>query len=119
MELIQSVLFKSPYSGCRSFSGWPRSPACGPSPGSYPPPQTSCAPLACVDGYRPGYRERNPIKIALRGLEPLQRRPCPVLLPVSFKVCQGPSTAGPMTVRNPWYENDDFSASNALAGRLG
>lgn len=118
MELVQSVLFQSPYSGCRSFSGWPKDPCQGPPPSSYPPQQTSLAPRLCVDSYRPGFRQRNPIKIATAGLQPVQRRACPVIPTRSFKVCQGPSTMGPMTIRNPWYENNDYSSSNAGAGRL-
>ena len=119
MELIQSTLFTSPYSGCRNFSGWPKDPCSGPPPSSYPPPGRALTAALCVDGYRPGWRQRNPIQNALTGLQPVQWRPCPVIPRTSFKVCAGPSTAGPMTVRNPWYENDDFSVSNAGAGHLG
>lgn len=40
---------------------------------------------------------------------------------IPFKECKGPSVAGPVNVINPvaWGGNDDFSVTNAQAGRLG
>lgn len=118
MELIQSVLFQSPYSGCRNFSGWKPDPCSGPPPSSYPPQQTSVAPRVASDGYRPGFRQRNPVGRVPVAAQAFQYRPCPVIPARTFRVCQGPSTSGPITIRNPWYENNDYSTSNAGAGRL-
>ena len=55
-----------------------------------------------VDGYRPGWRDRNQSKWLKRA-----HSPCNVehaLIPrVSFKVCKGPSITGPLTVRLPGF----------------
>jgi hypothetical protein len=115
---IQSVLFQSPYSGCPGFSGWERTPCIAPIPW-VPASRNGNAPgsILSVDTYRAGWRDRHPIGIALRGCE-LQRRPCPVIRRTSFKVCQGPSTAGPLTVRVPGF-TPAFGVSNSGSGRLG
>ena len=119
--MIQSVLYPSPYSGCRNFSGWPKDPCQGPPPSAYPPHSRASAPLLCVDRYRAGCKDRNgfwwdhranlsPPRAKIRYVGPVQGG--------KFTI-SGPSTAGPVTVRNPFYENADFSVTNAASGRLG
>lgn len=119
-HMIQSVLFQSPYSGCPSFSGWPKEPCQKPVPEGGDCRKIistrASAPL-CVDKYRPGWRELNPIKVATAGLQPIQYRTCPVIRRISFKVCQDPSANGPWTIRHP--DGLSFSVSNSAAGRLG
>jgi hypothetical protein len=66
----------------------------------------------CSDQYRPGWRERNPIGTPPVGAQ-LQTRPCPLVPRTSFKVCQGPSTTGPMTVRVPGMTLR-FAVGNAM-----
>jgi len=119
--LIQSVLFQSPYSGCSGFSGWEK-PVCPIKPTPWRPMAQSRSPgaLCCVDTYRPGFRGRNPILIATRGLAPIQTRPCPVIPTVPFKECKGPSVTGPLTIHQPVvWGNDEYGVSNSAAGRLG
>ena len=119
--LIQSVLFQSPYSGCSGFSGWEK-PVCPIKPTPWRPMASprSPAPLCCVDGYRPGFRGRNPLKVAQIGLAPIQTRPCPQIPTVPFKECKGPSVAGPVTIIAPTsWSGDEYGTSNFAAGRLG
>jgi hypothetical protein len=73
-----------------------------------------------ADSYRPGFRQRNPIKVAVRGLAPIQRRACPQIPTVPFKECKGPSVAGPVTIIAPTsWSGDEYAVSNFAAGRLG
>jgi hypothetical protein len=55
VPIIQSVLFKSPYSGCGKFSGWPKAP-CVKAPGTVWPAQNRLQPLFCVDRYSKTYK---------------------------------------------------------------
>lgn len=51
---VQSVLFKSPYSGCPQFSGWEKVP-CGTIPSPYWPAQRNApGAIMCVDRVKRG-----------------------------------------------------------------
>lgn len=50
VPFVQSVLFKSPYSGCGKFSGWQKAPCAQmPVQTSWPSPYNAPGALACVD----------------------------------------------------------------------
>jgi hypothetical protein len=122
MEQLWNIgLFRSPYSGCEWFSGWPKA-ECPSKPVHWTPrtPTASRNAALCVDSYRPGWRQRNPIQVATAGLQPIQTRRCPSPPTQAGRfTIAGPSSTGPWTIREPWGQNADFSSSNAAAGRLG
>lgn len=116
IPLIQSVLFTSPYSGCRSFSGWPP-PTCQPIPGNVrATQQTGRSPLFSVDRVqrptpliqnlqRGHFRPSSPYPswVIGPGGEPVKPMPCIIRPPVGkppysiAKGIRGPSTMGPVT----------------------
>ncbi len=118
MELIQSVLFGSPYSGCRRFSGWPKEP-CHQAPvgNVWPPQRNAPGAILCVDKYR------KTLRVAPRVLAPRwgpPRATQTVMIPTQkgrFTVA-GPSTVGPWTVYDHWDEKgtDEYSTTSLGAG---
>ena len=119
---VQSVLFQSPYSGCPSFSGWPKDPCQKPAlqGGHLQVARNVQGPLLCVDRYRPGSKTRNGYWWDLRGNPSPPRAQIRCIGPVQggkFTIA-GPSTTGPWTVRVPGF-TPAFGISNATAGRLG
>jgi hypothetical protein len=129
MALIQSVLYPSPYSGCKAFSGWAvtRQPQ---APGAYWPPQTfgpssgrgrnAPGAILSVDSYRPGWAER---RVSKSLVAPGQLPPRAILTLCTptqkgkFTI-QGPSTAGPWTTYSHWDElgTDEYGSASHGAG---
>lgn len=85
---IQSVLFGSPYSGCRRFSGWPKDP-CHKAPGTLWPAQNRLQPAFCVDRYH---------KSAQLRFAPAAPRYGP---PRATRTVMTPPQAGRFTVKGP------------------
>jgi hypothetical protein len=115
--MIESVLFTSPYSGCRSFSGWPAAP-CQQAPGNaWPPQRNAPGAILCVDRYK-------------KTLRPMQKPLPPKYGPPRATVTcatptqngrftiRGPSTAGPWTRYAGWDEKgtDEFESGGMGAG---
>jgi hypothetical protein len=86
---IQSVLFGSPYSGCRRFSGWPKEP-CHKAPGTVWPPQRNAqGAIICADHYH-------------KSLRVVPRVPGPKWGPCRATVTLStPTQAGRFTIRGP------------------
>lgn len=116
IPLIQSVLFPSPYSGCRSFSGWPKQTCPGITVSTEGRQQTGRGPLFCVDpARRPAPGAQNvqrghfrpsapyPSWVLGPGGEPVKPMPTfctqvPGKPPYNIaKGIRGPSTMGPLT----------------------
>jgi hypothetical protein len=97
VSFVESVLFQSPYSGCRNFSGWPPQ-TCNRNVGGTTAPSPYRAPgaILCVDRYQKSFR-------------PLQRPASPRYGPPRATVTlttptqqgrftvAGPSSGGPFT----------------------
>lgn len=126
LPYVQSVLFKSPYSGCAQFSGWKKA-ACGTIPSPYWPAQNN-APGArmCVDRFRKAqglpvlqrvhYRPSRPYPGAVCGaggeaLKPAPRivRPTPPKPAYNLHAIAGPSATGPYT----------FGIARGICGAVG
>jgi hypothetical protein len=56
IPFVQSVLYQSPYSGCRRFSGWPP-PTCTQPPGTTAPsPYNAPGAILCADRYQKTFK---------------------------------------------------------------
>jgi hypothetical protein len=112
VELIQSVLFGSPYSGCQRFSGWPKEP-CHKAPGTVWPAQRNApGALLCVDHYHKSLRIRQRVPEPKWG--PCRATQTVMIAPQAgrFTIC-GPSTVGPWTRFSHWDEKgtDEYSTT--------
>jgi hypothetical protein len=113
--VIQSVLFKSPYSGCAQFSGWPKAPCGALPPSAYWPAQNARGSTMCVDrGRKPSGAAQSLQRVhfrpalpypgvilgpGLEGLRPMPRVIRPPRAPVAYNLhaISGPSATGPYT----------------------
>ena len=93
MELIQSVLFRSPYSGCAGFSGWPRAHCEGPKVQG-PSSAYSRAPAVCSDHAK---RRSSPWPIVLPATLPPRATVTSSKPPYNLRPIAGPSSSGPFT----------------------
>lgn len=99
---IQSVLFGSPYSGCRRFSGWPKEP-CHKAPvgNVWPPQRNAPGAIICADHYHKSLRvparvpgpKWGPCRATMTSSTPTQQG--------HFVIC-GPSTMGPYSHYAGW-----------------
>jgi hypothetical protein len=115
VPIIQSVLFKSPYSGCGKFSGWPKAP-CIQAPGSVWPAQNRLQPLYCVDRYSKTYKAMPRVaQVAIvhrtTAYKPTQAG--------RFTV-KGPSSAGPYSVATAegiiWMGDEQWDVATPRPG---
>lgn len=119
--MIQSVLFKSPYSGCRSFSGWKPAP-CQPAPfqTTWPSPYKAPGAILCVDRYQKTWKTPG---------TPARPRYGPPRATVTMStppqagrfLCAGPSSTGPFTVVSHrgiiWGGSEPWGVSSTGAGQ--
>lgn len=95
VPFVQSVLFKSPYSGCCKFSGW-KAPALRQVPGTtWPSPYNAPGAILCVDRYQKTWKPPG---------TPASPKYGPARATVTSMVTQnrkflvsGPSSRGPFT----------------------
>ena len=118
IPLIQSVLFKSPYSGCGKFSGWKQTPCAKmPAQTSWPSPYNRAGAAMCVDRVKrpqPGpqnvqqvhFRPSSPYPTYVRGpggdpLVPMPRAWTQKVgkVPYNLRAMAFPSTSGPWNTR--------------------
>jgi hypothetical protein len=96
IPFVQSVLYQSPYSGCRRFSGWPPQPSIQPPGTTFPSPYNTPGAILCVDRYQktfkplgtPATPRYGPPRATFTSLTPAQGG--------RFTVA-GPSSKGPFT----------------------
>jgi len=95
VPFVESVLFQSPYSGCRRFSGW-TPPVCPKPPGTtFPSPYNAPGAILCVDRYKKTWKgPGSPIR-------PIQLPPSPIGRGAPTQAgrftVKGPSSTGPFT----------------------
>lgn len=98
VPLIQSVLYQSPYSGCRKFSGWrPQTCQSPPVQTTAPSPYNAPGAILCVDRYTKTWK---PYGTPIRPIQLPPRATMTSSVPMQagrFTV-KGPSVTGPFTV---------------------
>jgi hypothetical protein len=95
IPFVESVLYQSPYSGCRCFSGWKSKAACPQPPGTtFPSPYAAPGAILSVDRYQKSWKAHgSPIK-------PIQLPPSPIRMGAPTQqrfTIAGPSSKGPFT----------------------
>ena len=95
VPFVQSVLYRSPYSGCCRFSGWPPAPCVQPPGRTFPSPYNAPGAILCAERYPKTWKAHGtPIK-------PIQLPPSPVRMGAPTQqgrfTIAGPSSKGPFT----------------------
>lgn len=107
---IESVLFSSPYSGCRQFSGWALYSCVKPGGTTFPSAYAAPGARLCVERYH---------KVAQGPKTPLAPKCGPARAtvtlstpPYRLRAIQGPSSSGPWTVYSHFDEKggDEFGS---------
>jgi len=95
VPFVQSVLFQSPYSGCRCFSGWTPQTCIKPVGGTFPSPYNAPGAILCADRYTKTW------KTPASPIRPIQLPPRPIRMGASTQAgrftVKGPSSTGPFT----------------------
>jgi hypothetical protein len=94
VPFVQSVLYPSPYSGCRRFSGWPRPPT--PPGTTAPSPYNAPGAILCVDRYQKTFKPL-PTPASPRYGPPRATVTCSTPTQGGRFTVAGPSSKGPFT----------------------
>lgn len=95
VPFVQSVLFKSPYSGCCKFSGWPPQ-TCNKNVGgtTWPSPYNRPGAILCVDRYQKTWKPPGMPDSPKYGPRATTTVMTP---PYRLRAIAGPSSRGPFT----------------------
>jgi hypothetical protein len=114
--MIDSLLFRSPYSGAQNFSGWPKEPCAGPIP--WTPAKNACKPsgaVLCTDKYGKTFQ---PLKTPPAPKCGLPRATVTLSTPAyRLRPIAGPSATGPWTYRDTQGAYPVFRAGGVGTGQ--